>query len=175
MTIIIVFGFRKMLEEEKKKNEHNQTKTYDTGFKLNHRRRSNEDECTIFGRNHFSFHINESNEKVQYALYWLDLNTHDQRDLEAELCHIIPLMERFDNVEECETEIKTTVNSTIVLIVAASLAMQFIPLIHDIKSITKIFIYSVDGNPLDYGELTNTYKKVSFVYYIDLVNEFHYR
>lgn len=131
--------------------------------KSNLRSRVCKDERLIFGRNHFSNYVNDSHERVRYKLYWLDMNVHDQADLEAELRHIIPLMERFDDATECEAEIKNAVGCTIVLIIAATLSMQFIPLIHDLTCVTKILIYLTDGSSPNYEELMKTYGKVSCI------------
>lgn len=150
-----------MLEEEEENKAQKQSETASAVLKSNHGRRVRKDEFLIFGRNHFSNYVNNANERLRYVLYWLDLNIHDHIDLEAELCHIIPLMERFDDFKECEAEIRNAVGCTIVLIVAASMSMQFIPLIHDLACVTKIFIHLTDGNSLNYEEFRKTYGKVS--------------
>lgn len=152
-----------MHDANKKNSKHCQFEDTDTMQQLTPKRTQHEDQCIIYGRNHFGFYFNESNQKVRYALYWLDINIHDQVDLEAELRHIIPEMQRFDNAKECEEEIKNAVSCTIVLIIAASISQSVVPLVHDLACVTKIFIYSADDTIDDSQALMKAYDKVGII------------
>lgn len=91
------------------------------------------------------------------------MNKSSQKDLEAELIHIIPLMTRFDNTEQCEEAIQTAVVCTIVIVIMSSMAHASLPLLHDLTNFTKIFIYSSDDNLIDLKVLMGIYDKVSYI------------
>lgn len=81
-----------------------------------------------------------------HQLVWLDAKVHDHeyRDtavsLEA-LRQIIDYTKLFDNVQDCKEYLKQTDNGLTYLVVSGSLGKTFIPQIHDLESIFKIYVY----------------------------------
>ncbi|CAF0948806.1 unnamed protein product [Didymodactylos carnosus] len=111
-----------------------------------------------------SFYYDSITQKqMTYKLVWLDPNVSQQSGLEAQLREIIQLMEVYETVEECETAIRKLQSSTdgsIVLIIAISMAHFFIPFVHAMPNLRKIFIYSSDGTDRDVEDLLKVSEKV---------------
>ena len=152
-----------MLHEEKKRMNQNNQAVSSRLMEIHHENMLKTEKCSIIGRNHASAYIDDSDQSVFYGLYWLDVNKSSQKDLEAELIHIIPLMTRFDDAKQCEEAIKTAVGCTIVLVIASSMAHASLPLLHDLTNVTKIFIHTSDGNRVDLQIIMEKYDKVSYI------------
>lgn len=102
-----------------------------------------------------------------YVIMWLDTNvnkTEDNLKFQSMLRQLSDQVKVYDNVEECETEIRqqgASALENIYLIVSGSFGQVFVPKINDIAQIVGIFVFC--SNVTMNEEWAKNYPKVSYV------------
>jgi hypothetical protein len=96
-----------------------------------------------------SIEITLNREKINlesHQLVWLDVKVHDHEyqdttvNLEG-LRKIIDYTKLFDNIQDCKEYLERTDNGLTYLVISESLGQTFIPHVHDIESVFKIYLY----------------------------------
>ncbi|CAF4168276.1 unnamed protein product, partial [Adineta steineri] len=83
------------------------------------------------------------NHLESFSLIWLTNN--ENVDIQRELRNIINHIETFHDVDECKNYIETTSeNDRLVLVTNGEFGQQIIPLIHQLRQISSIYINSED-------------------------------
>ncbi|CAF2065172.1 unnamed protein product [Rotaria magnacalcarata] len=114
-----------------------------------------------------SFLDESTGENKLYLVYWLEPNLEEKANQEVveQLVEIIPLAQTFDDLNKCRAAIVGQTSVSIVLIVSNALAETFIPEIHNLPQITKIFIYCTCDLKIDTRSIIRRFSKVKEVIY----------
>ena len=96
-------------------------------------------------------------------IIWLDVDVHDSNeniDLQRKLKAVTKSLTLFNDDELCEEHIRQlTVGDQVIFIVAGSIGVTFIPLVHDSTQLSVIYVYSLEQEY--YKNKFKQYSKVS--------------
>jgi hypothetical protein len=92
-----------------------------------------------------------------YSLVWLQSVTFIQPDVEQQLRSLINRIDKFNEIEECESYIRRSKDERIMLIANEEFARNIVPRIHNLVQLSSIYIYGVDEKDDNW---TNGYHKV---------------
>jgi hypothetical protein len=85
---------------------------------------------------------------VTRVLVWLDYTTEENRDLQDQLRTIVDDLKIFTNHQECELYIRkihlfSPNNQQVILIVSGQLGQSFVPLIHDLPQVKRVYVFCI--------------------------------
>lgn len=86
-----------------------------------------------------------------FACFWLDQDvpkTKIGQEIQIELRKIIPYLQMFENLSECEKQIRNTTQEKIILIASNILAQQIVPCIHDLSQFRACYVF-YQGHPVN--------------------------
>jgi len=85
--------------------------------------------------------------EIPFNIVWLHIpRDHNQRTSESilRLQSLVPLCQRFENVEDCYAYLFTLTAEKLILIVHEQFARDIIPQINHLQSIVNIYVYNID-------------------------------
>jgi hypothetical protein len=91
--------------------------------------------------------VNKSTNLETFSLIWLDTNVHitkDNIDSQVKLREAINFLQIFDQVDECEENIKSIDNEKVVFIVSGRLEREVVPRLHDLPQLKCVYVYCFD-------------------------------
>ena len=80
-----------------------------------------------------------------FACFWLDQDmpkTKAGQEIQIELRKVIPYLQMFENLSECEKQIRNTTQEKIILISSNILAQQIVPCIHDLSQFRACYVFN---------------------------------
>jgi hypothetical protein len=98
---------------------------------------------------HDGSQVNNNNLET-FGLIWLDAsvkNNKENENMEQQMRKIINHFRKFDDKEACEQYIKQkSEEDRLVFIVSNELGQELVPLIHDLRQVSSIYVYCKNNN-----------------------------
>jgi len=93
------------------------------------------------------FTIDKTVNLETFSLLWLDANVHKTDDnikSQRKLREAINFLQIFDQVDQCEENIRKIEYEKVVFIVSGRLGREIVPRLHDLPQLNSVYVYCLD-------------------------------